>query len=299
MDKKRYSVILSELEDSIKWIESKGIDISRTRLSQLYDDIKNFVNQRLILPKSDINPDEFKAQVYSFIEVGDVTEIYRQFQNIESDVFDEKLQKSIRGPRSGTKETERSLIARNTMAELAWAAALSKSGFEVEFDPISDIVQEINQNQYRSIVWEVKRPDKKQNLDKLMKKGRKQLNKRFSDPCFRMDRKPLGGCIVVIIDKIFGIDDCYIKSGSEFSANNYLKRTIKSFYGENKKLFEPIWRNNILGLLMWWRLPGMIQNMLGMNILTEVNQTMFVMNKDYENLEKGNIIYRIYNSING
>lgn len=154
-----------------EWLESKGINVNPTRFQK---------NLKLI--KSN-NIDSIKKEfdfLWANSELHDLCEIYLHLSKINSKKLTDSLKTVVSGPEllQQEKNDGGSIHGRNFTFELYSAARIARCGYGVTFDTDADI-NFINENRLYHV--ECKRVVSENNMDTLIDKAIKQIDKRCAN----------------------------------------------------------------------------------------------------------------------
>lgn len=160
--------ILNAMPDILGWLESKGLNGLNSRYSRYTKHIDEFFASGE--PASPEGRIRFEKVAKSYIECLNIFVIHRAFKDELSDGFAVRLSKVADG--QDHPDAKLAGSSRDYLFELLIAARLSLSGYEIDFDQITDVVAE---RDGLLVFGECKRLSSEKKFEENFKKAGKQI----------------------------------------------------------------------------------------------------------------------------
>lgn len=163
---------MSQLDDVFKWIKDKNLKVDLSRYSRYkgyIDDFYDMGNSKDIL----ILKPKFERLNEAAQECFQIVQVYEAFKDVKSNNFDERIKRIVAGQdfyNSANAEDQ----PRDFLYELLVATWFKESGYEIDFDQLTDVVA-IKDN--KTVYIECKRIKSNRGLEKNFRKACKQLKR--------------------------------------------------------------------------------------------------------------------------
>lgn len=178
-----YIEVYDEFEKASEWLVLCGVHYSKSRINKYKEILSKLADAQKANSLFDIGEDDitFVEFMNSAQEAEEVISIYRGLSQIDSDLFQDRLVKILKGTEFRVDELHNS-HGRDIAFELLVAAKFVTSGFSVDFGTEADL-----KVKYKDITLfvECKRIKSKKKVQRRIKEALKQLHKRYktaSDP---------------------------------------------------------------------------------------------------------------------
>lgn len=230
---------IKKFEEAKSWLESKGIRVNSSRFQK---------NKKLLLKNSPSTTDQDFELLWANAELHDLSEIHSYLSNIDSSNLTDSLRKIVKGPvlLAQEKKDGGSIHGRNFSFELYTASRLAKAGYDVTFDTDADI------NFIKSEVLfhvECKRVISENNMDSLIEKAIKQIDKRCSDN----DR----GIVAVSVSKLV-YKAIQIGAKGSHADLEEMQEVMRPMVGKWSQLIQHHYSqrsSNVVGLILHYKMP--------------------------------------------
>lgn len=171
--------VKSRMQNALEWIKDIGIRVEHTRIQEYCYSIEILEKAYREDCLDDLNNTEsMRTLTNAFYEAFEICRIHRHLSGLFTSENKSKLKRFVEGPVCFLDESTNtsSNLARNIGFELGVAADLVSGGFEVDLSSEADIV--IKKLPFQ-MYFECKRPQKKESVNRNIRKAKKQLEKRY------------------------------------------------------------------------------------------------------------------------
>lgn len=210
------------------WLESLGVKICSTRISQYRKDIEELARHCEVGQAQALwDAKGFDYLVRSNMEIAQLNNIYDAFKHHVSPGLVKRLKKLRKGSPSlvDEKSDQAKNEPRNTAFELEIAAGLSMSGYTVNLEDVCDIWIE---GRNRPIALECKRPFSGGSVLSNVAKGFDQLRQRAAA------RPRTWGILVLSVSRIENDGTLYMSAKDEHSMHCMNSQYMKTFIETHK-----------------------------------------------------------------
>lgn len=244
-----------ELDKACLWLESLGINYSKTRLTKyktLFSDLAEYQSNNEL--EKFYEKYKFEYWVNAAHEVAELIRIYGGLGRLSDDSLISRLKNSLSGHELYVMDTQ-NRSGRDFIFELSVASKFHKSGYSVNFGHEADLQLEMNGFTF---YVECKRLKSLRQAQKRVKEGLKQLHRRYtksSNP--ELTRGLLCVSIGKAINPSLGLleaDDPESLANKAFSHNAAFIERYKSYWGSSSL------DKRTLGVVIILDVPGIIKS---------------------------------------
>jgi len=241
---------LERIERFEKWLGTKGINVSATRINEYKNIIKTFPDNDDFNPAE--NEDDHKIYdelLYTYREIHELMWIQKGLEFIEPKGIDEKL-KIIFGGKTFARD-DKDTSARNIQFELRIASYFLQKGYEVDLSSDTDIVVSIENIEFHI---ECKRLYSENKVDKRIREASKQLNIRLKKKRF-LEKKV--GIAVFDVTKIAFPHQGLTWGMCDEHCKDVIQEKLIRVEGDYDFIGPFIKNKNVLGVLMQIHIPSL------------------------------------------
>lgn len=221
-------LILSEMPEVIRWLESLELSVLSSRFSRYTKHIEAFFNEPN--PLTDTARDKFDKLTAAYHECLNIVIIKSIFENEPSVGFKNKLSKVVTGSDFLTDSPKQE--ARNYFFELLVSAKLSECGYEIDFNSLTDVVAQKNK---LTVFIECKRIFSEKSFEKNFKEAGKQLKARSVK-----NTSTNFGLIFIDVSNCISNDLPRKEVQNKMSAKNHLEYAMQKFVDRQSNLIESL-----------------------------------------------------------
>jgi hypothetical protein len=254
-----------KLETLFRRLNVAGLPVSTTRLDRYkksFATIDKYVRENRLKELSGRVP--FPTIVNDFHESQEILEACDQFDDLNQPGLRERLEKIL----SGVSELhrERSSEPRNILFELVMAAMLKREGFEIHLDRIEDVSFD-----FFGRPWfiECKRIRSKRKLRERINEAALQIGKR----CDNSQNSEAKGIIALDVSKLLNDGTRIFRCATLYSLKLEAERLLEAFRDLQKSTLESVKESRVLGVYLYSRMPGTIEQPVG---LWTVKEAIFI-----------------------
>ncbi len=273
-----YESARDELEKACKWLESLGINYSKTRLNKykaLFSDLARFQSENQLERFNEKY--KFEYWVNAAHEVAELTRIYRGLAGVNDNNLNARLKDSLDGHELYLLDAQ-NRSGRDFTFELSIASKFYKAGYSINFGHEADLQLEFNGFTF---YVECKRLKSYKQAQKRIKEGLYQLINRYSQSSTpELTRGLLCVSIGKAINPNLGLleaDTPVLLADSAFAHN-------AAFIENHKSIWQSGLDKRTLGVLIVLDSPGIIKSKNQLTTCHEVtlNNCVPVKSPDYE-----------------
>ena len=219
--------ILNAMPNVLEWLENKGLNGLNSRYSRYAKHIDEFFASGD--PTSPEGRARFNRLTNSYIECLNIVSIHGAFKDEVSDGFAARLSKVADG--QDHPDAKSAGPSRDYLFELLIAARLSLSGYEIDFDQITDVVAE---RDGLLVFGECKRLSSKNKFEENFKKAGKQIEMQAKAAARRIDG-------LVFLDVSSCLENLpKTELSSAESAHGALKCCMDTFINQNSSRIDQL-----------------------------------------------------------
>lgn len=261
--KSSYIEVYDEFEKACDWLASCGVHYSKSRINKYKEILAKLAEAQKSNSLFDIRDDiKFVEFVNSAQEAEEVISIYRGLSQINSDLFQDRLVKILKGTEFRVDELHNS-HGRDIAFELLVAAKFANSGFPVDFGTEADLKVE-----YKNVTLfvECKRIKSRKKVQRRIKEALKQLHKRYktaSDPSFSK------GLLSLSIGNIINPDMKLLTGKTAIDVGEMAAKYNAWFIEKYKKYLHNTKDKRTIGSIVVFTTPSVITDE---NLLTRCSQ---------------------------
>jgi hypothetical protein len=235
-----------------KWVENFGITLDPARVAIYRRDLEALADH--VEAGNGLQFEEKRGLeniINSVVEAQELIEIYAGLKNREDAHLADLLRKYIGGTPLRTHETPRTSEARNTGFHLWFVSNVAKCDVPIDLTPPADAT--IPTSDY-SITVECKRLFSPRNIKQNIKKGFRQLQKRYKQ---HDTKTKIFGVLALSLGKLDeSLTDAYDEADLTAQANEKLER----FRLENERHWVTRRTEREIGVFLHWTAPVRVKN---------------------------------------
>ncbi|OIR18978.1 hypothetical protein GALL_13220 [mine drainage metagenome] len=173
-----YHQLTGHLTEIERWLRSMAVPVGRVALYRKTMERLTEVHAAGRIPET-FSPDEIQSLILTFLEIEELKFINEHLAQVRDADLPSKLATTVGGPEltRGENPTKSNNHARNVLFELTLAATLASAGFMLEASGICDLRTSF---EGRPVFIECKRPQSPGHVDRAIKDGMKQLERRLT-----------------------------------------------------------------------------------------------------------------------
>lgn len=242
----KFETFYAELDEAIIWLESIGLKCNGTRISQYKDAIRLLVDLHKEDDISEIRK-KFRPISNALYEANETIIIYKALSLEYTNEIKKHLQKILKGPIEYTHENPSSSSneARNIAFELATMALLVLHNFKLDFTVGSDVAITFNDGENK-FIFECKRPQAENKVEKNVRKARSQLRERYK----QYSKGEMQGLISLDISKLINEEFNLFVGSNEEEIIEELYNEIRSFIEKHQRYWQSAGADRTIAVLL-------------------------------------------------
>lgn len=263
----------------VAWLTEMDLDVSSTYLTTLASDLRDAVE---VVRRQEIgrfaDPQSYRRLTYGLLEALDWIRVHRAFQNERHARLHYRLKQAVRGPPPGDDaDSGNEASGRNYLAELSWGALLHAAEQRVDLSGETDVIS-IHRLPFEvAVLWEVKRPQSIRAVSKRITEAKEQIGAVVTGVVPAPVSGDLaGGAAVLSMDFLMLDRRPVLVSRASAAAKERVAEELQRWRDDNSHLLSRTHEQGYRGVVLWWRLLGVVNRREdGRPLLTEVQQVLF------------------------
>jgi hypothetical protein len=253
-----YESFAQDLDAAIEWICTFGISQERTRIGE-YKRAISVLSEIYKTEDLEKTRKEFVRIATALYEANDLISIHKGLAGKYDSEIGEHIKKYAKGPANFREEvvSASSNLARNIAFELLVASKIVSANIPLDFSIKTDIATKFDG---RNILFECKRPQSEESIEKNIKDAFKQLERMYKNPIRARHR----GIIALDISKLLNPEFMLYIQPDAASLDRGLVQIADQFILKNERLWQLRRNSKTIAVLIRFGIMGINQEKDGM-----------------------------------